>query len=94
VADALARLLEATGWTAIYTENLLNFKAATVTADAQLVGSTLGSSLYAFACGNEPGRYGPTKAKPSSYGTSGYLSGVTACRVMRPSPRSTPGRCG
>jgi hypothetical protein len=79
VADALARLLKATGWTAIYTENLLNFKAATVTADTQLVGSTLGSSLYAFACGNEPGMFVPNKAKPSSYGTSVYLSGVTAC---------------
>ena len=79
VADALARLLKATGWTALYTENLLNFNAATVTADAQLVGSTLGSSLYAFACGNEPDMYVPTKAKPSSYGTSSYLSGVTAC---------------
>ena len=79
VADGLARLLKAAGWQAIYTENLLNFNAATVTADAKLVGSTLGSSLYAFACGNEPDMYVPDKAEPSSYGTGNYLSGVTAC---------------
>jgi hypothetical protein len=79
VADALARLLKATGWQAIYTENLLNFKAATVTADAKLVGSTLGSGLYAFACGNEPDMYVPTKVEPASYGTSNYVSAVTAC---------------
>jgi hypothetical protein len=78
-ADGLARLMKATGWRALYTENLLNFNAAKTTADAKLVSTTLGSGLYAFACGNEPDEYAATQVEPPNYTVSSYLTAVNAC---------------
>jgi hypothetical protein len=78
-ASAVARLASATGWKVLYTEGLLHFDAARVKADARLVGKTLGSHLYAFACGNEPDQYAASHAKPASYTLSAYLSQVNAC---------------
>jgi hypothetical protein len=78
-ADALSRLLKTTGWRALYTENLLNFNAAKTTADAKLVSATLGSSLYAFACGNEPDEYVATQVERPAYTVNSYLTAVNAC---------------
>jgi hypothetical protein len=78
-ASAVARLATATGWKVLYTESLQHFNAARVKADAGLVGRTLGSSLYAFACGNEPDQYAADGVKPASYTVSTYLSQVNAC---------------
>ena len=78
-ASAVARLSKATGWKVLYTEGLLHFNATRVKADAKMVGKTLGSSLYAFACGNEPDQYAASHAKPASYSASTYLSQVNAC---------------
>ncbi len=79
VADNLARLAKATGWSVLYSEDLVNFNAAQVKADAKDVYSALGSKLFAFGCGNEPDMYGPDHNRSASYSISDYLAQVNAC---------------
>jgi hypothetical protein len=78
-AAAVARLSKATGWKVLYTESLLHLNPSRVTADAKLVGKTLGTGLLAFACGNEPDQYTADHVKPSGYTVSSYLSQVNRC---------------
>ena len=97
----LGRLTKASGWSAIYTENLAEFNATRVTADARAVRASLGSKLLAFACGNEPDQYVNTGIRPLSYTVSSYLTQVNQCyqairrgapsaRVSGPDTTNTP----
>jgi hypothetical protein len=78
-AAALARLAQATHWKVLYTENLANFNAAQVTADARLVAAALGRSLYAFACGNEPDEFAHDGIRAPGYTPADYITQVNAC---------------
>jgi hypothetical protein len=78
-AAGLARLAQATGWKVLYTENLANFNAARVTADARLVAAALGRSLYAFACGNEPDEFAHDGIRAPDYTPADYITQVNAC---------------
>ena len=75
----LARLVQASGWTVLYSENLGEFHAARVTADARAVSVALGSGLFGFACGNEPDVFGGNGIRPRSYTGSDYLSEAATC---------------
>jgi len=75
----LARLVKAAGWTVLYSENLGHFNAARVTADVRAVRAALGSSLYAFACGNEPDDYTYSGLRPKAYTVSDYLAESAKC---------------
>lgn len=75
----LARLAKASGWTVLYSENMGEFNAARVTADVKAVSAALGSSLSAFACGNEPDLYSGNGIRPKAYSESDYLRQETSC---------------
>jgi hypothetical protein len=75
----LHRLTKASGWSAIYTENLGVFNAALVSADARRVRAALGSKLLGFACGNEPDQYAAVGLRPVSYTIGDYLTQVSHC---------------
>lgn len=75
----LARLVKAAGWTVLYSEDLGHFNAARVTADVRAVRAALGSSLYAFACGNEPNDYADTGLRPKPYTVQDYLTESARC---------------
>jgi hypothetical protein len=75
----LVRLVKASGWTVLYSENLGEFNAAGVTADAGAVSAALGSGLSAFACGNEPDAYRHNGIRARTYTGSDYLSEAAAC---------------
>ncbi|MGO9191298.1 MAG: hypothetical protein ACLP8X_22965 [Streptosporangiaceae bacterium] len=75
----LVRLVKASGWTVLYSENLGEFNAARVTADARAVSAALGSGLSAFACGNEPEAYDGNGIRTSTYTESDYLSEAATC---------------
>jgi hypothetical protein len=75
----LVRLAKASGWSVIYSENLGHFKARTVTRDARRVRAALGSSLAAFACGNEPDLFPNVGLRASSFPESDYLTEAARC---------------
>jgi hypothetical protein len=75
----LVRLAKATGWTVLYSENLGHFHARAVTRDAHAVSTALGSSLEAFACGNEPDLFPNVGLRSSSYSESDYLAQAGRC---------------
>jgi hypothetical protein len=75
----LVRLVKASGWSVLYSEDLGHYDAATVTADAKAVAKALGGGLNAFACGNEPDLYHSNGLRPSSYTFSDYLAQARAC---------------
>jgi hypothetical protein len=75
----LVRLVKASGWTVLYSENLGEFNAARVTADARAVSAALGSGLSAFACGNEPDAYHHNGIRTSTYTGSDYLGEAATC---------------
>ena len=75
----LVRLAKATGWSALYSENLGHFTARTVTRDAHRVSAALGSYLAAFACGNEPDLFPNAGLRSSSYSESDYLDQTSSC---------------
>ena len=75
----LASLVKAAGWTVLYSEDLGHFNAAQVTADVKAVNAALGSSLYAFACGNEPDDYKGNGLRPKTYTESDYLTESAKC---------------
>lgn len=77
--SGLAKLVKASGWTVIYSEDLGSFNAARVTADAKAVSAALGGSLSAFACGNEPDLYHENGIRPAAYDESDYLHQAAAC---------------
>jgi hypothetical protein len=78
--DALARLAKATGWSVLFSEDLVHFNAKQVAASAKQVGNTVGGgNLFGFACGNEPDEYVANHVKPSSYTTKDYLNQVNEC---------------
>jgi hypothetical protein len=87
----LVRLAKASGWAVLYSENLGEFNAARVTADAKEVGAALGRSLSAFACGNEPDQYTYKGIRPRTYTESDYLSEAAACfRAIRTGAPNAP----
>jgi Glycosyl hydrolase family 79, N-terminal domain len=75
----LTRLAKASGWTVLYSENLGQFNAATTSEDAKTVSAALGSSLSAFACGNEPNQYGSKGVRMRPYTETEYLNDVARC---------------
>ena len=75
----LARLVKASGWSVLYSEDLGHYDAATVTADARAVAAALGTGLNAFACGNEPDLYHGNGLRPASYTFADYLAQARAC---------------
>jgi hypothetical protein len=75
----LARLVRATDWNVIYSENLGHFDAARVTSDARAVARALGGHLTAIACGNEPGGYVHQNLRPVGYTEADYLRQAKAC---------------
>jgi hypothetical protein len=90
--DALARLAKATGWSVLYSEDLVHFNAKLVTAIAGQVGRTIGgTNLFGFACGNEPDLYVADHIKPASYTTKDYLNQVNSCyQAIRAGDSSAP----
>lgn len=76
---ALARLTKASGWSVIYTENIAQFDAPRVAADAAAVSKALGGSLLAFACGNEPEFFQSDGVRPKDYTVGDYLSDAANC---------------
>jgi hypothetical protein len=77
--QGLAGLARAAGWSVLYSENLGHYSATTVTNDVSAVAATLGSSLAAFACGNEPDIYHGNGVRARTYDESEYLTQVNAC---------------
>jgi len=78
--DALGRLAAGTGWSVLYSQDLLHFDAAQVTAIARQVGNAVGGAhLFGFACGNEPDLYTANHVKPASYTVQDYLTQVNQC---------------
>lgn len=75
----LERLTKASGWSVLYTENIGQFNAAKVAASAQAVSLALGSSLSAFACGNEPEYFYNDGVRPKDYSIGDYLSDAANC---------------
>lgn len=75
----LARLTRASGWKVLYTENIGQFNAASVAANAQAVSKALGSGLSAFACGNEPEYFYNDGVRPKDYSVGDYLSDAANC---------------
>jgi hypothetical protein len=75
----LVRLVRASGWSVLYSENLGHYDAATVTADAKAVAAALGTHLNALACGNEPDLYHSNGLRPASYTFAEYLAQANAC---------------
>ena len=75
----LAGLATASGWTALYSEDLGHYDAAAVTADAGQVATALGPRLAAIACGNEPDGYAGDAYRPSPYTVAEYLNDAAAC---------------
>jgi hypothetical protein len=75
----LARLTKASGWSVLYTESIGQFPTAKVAADAGAVSRALGSSLAAFACGNEPEYLSDDGVKPKGYSVGDYLSDAANC---------------
>lgn len=77
--EGLARLVDATGWQVLYSENMGSYHAASVTADAKAVEAALGGRLRAFACGNEPEDYSHHGLRARSYNVADYLGQVATC---------------
>ncbi|TVZ01369.1 hypothetical protein EAS64_34450 [Trebonia kvetii] len=77
--SGLHRLTKASGWSAVYTENLGVFNAGLVSADARRVRAALGSKLLGFACGNEPDQYVAGGMRPFGYTIGDYLTQVGEC---------------
>ncbi len=75
----LARLTRASGWSVLDTENLGQFNASRVTADARAVKAALGSKLFAFACGNEPDQFVASGVRQPPWTTSRYLTQAAQC---------------
>jgi hypothetical protein len=77
----LTRLAKASGWSVLYSEDLAEFPAdkAQVTADAAKVVASLGTSLVAIGCGNEPHGYIRYKRRPATYGPVDYDKDAAAC---------------
>jgi hypothetical protein len=90
--NALARLAKTTGWSVLYSEDLVHFNSKQVTAIAKQVGSTIGgANLFGFACGNEPDLYVADHIKPSSYTTKKYLDQVNECyAAIRAGDKTAP----
>jgi hypothetical protein len=63
----------------IYTENIGQFDAPRVAADAAAVSKALGGSLLAFACGNEPEFFYNDGVRPKDYTVGDYLSDAANC---------------
>jgi hypothetical protein len=75
----LTGLAAKTGWKVLYSVNLGFFNAANVTTDVHNVATSLGSSLFGIACGNEPEDF-PGRERPTSYTEQDYLTtDVPAC---------------
>jgi hypothetical protein len=88
---SVKKLTKATGWSVLYTENLAHFNAKQDAADAKRVYATLGSSLYAFACGNEPDQYAADGLRSASYTVASYLKQVDACyNAIRSGAKKAP----
>jgi hypothetical protein len=79
ILAGIDRLAKASGWSVIWTENLAEFNAARVTADARALTATLGSKLFAIACGNEPDMFVYGGTRPESYTADDYLAQEAAC---------------
>ena len=75
----LVRLVKASGWSVLYSENLDIYNAGDATTDARRVSRALGNSLTAFACGNEPDLYVISGLRSQIYTEGEYLKEVTAC---------------
>ncbi len=87
----LVALAKASGWSVLYSENLGEFNAARVTAEAKAVSAALGSNLFAFACGNEPDQYIVKGIRRRTYTESDYLSEAAACfAAIRAGARRAP----
>jgi hypothetical protein len=82
--DGLGRLVRATDWQVIYTENLGQFATEKITADARAVAAALGSYLETIACGNEPDGYVKNSLRSPGYSEADYLTQAQACiRAVR-----------
>jgi hypothetical protein len=77
--SGLRRLVNATGWHVIYSEDLGHFDAAQVTSDAKAAAAALGGKLTSIACGNEPDNFAATGLRPASYTEADYLTEANAC---------------
>jgi hypothetical protein len=75
----LARLVRATGWSVLYSEDLAQYNAGAVTRDASHVDAALGGYLAGFDCGNEPDLYHANGDRPPSYTESQYIAQDAAC---------------
>jgi hypothetical protein len=75
----LVRLAKASNWTVLYSENLGNYNAAAVTADAKAVAAALGPRLSGIACGNEPDAFATDSWRLSPYTAADYLQDAAAC---------------
>jgi hypothetical protein len=79
ILDGIDRLAKASGWSALWTENLDKFNAARVTSDAKALTAALGSKLFGIACGNEPDQYPLDGIRSASYTVGDYLAQEGAC---------------
>ena len=75
----LVRLVKATGWSVLYSENLGRFNAKTVTKDVRRVSAALGGRLAAVGCGNEPDLFPNVGLRLPSYPESAYLAQAARC---------------
>jgi hypothetical protein len=75
----LARLVRATGWSVLYSEDLAQYNAAAVTSDVSHVRAALGGYLAGLDCGNEPDLYQRIGDRPQSYTESQYIAQDAAC---------------
>ncbi len=75
----LTRLANASGWSVLYSENLGNFNAAGVTADANAVATALGPRLAGIGCGNEPDGFIQDGSRPPTYTEADYLQEAPVC---------------
>ncbi|HEY6787554.1 MAG TPA: hypothetical protein VI365_09600, partial [Trebonia sp.] len=75
----LVRLAKASNWTVLYSENLGNYNAAAVTADAKAVAAALGPRLSGIACGNEPDGFVSDGWRLSPYTAADFQQEAAAC---------------
>lgn len=75
----LVRLVNATGWSVLYSENLGHYNQAIAVQDARAVAKALDRHLAGLACGNEPNYYAANGRRAPSYQVSDYLGEEDEC---------------
>jgi hypothetical protein len=88
--DALARFLQATGWSVLYGINLATNTPDAAADEAAYVARSLGRHLYAFEIGNEPDAYASNGLRPPSYTYGDFIRqwNAFAGAVRQAAPRA------